>query len=280
MEDVLRRYITDCEAGGLSENTVRLYERNIRQFIHYVKKPIGAVSSADVSAFLAHLRRKGLRPHTVHQRYRTLRTFFRWAREHGYIDHDPMDGVRRPRLPKVLVPRLTIEQVRALLEEIENTRPPERNKALVLLMVDSGLRLGEVLGLRVEHVRDGYVIVTGKGRKQRRVPIGETTQAAILAWLEKGGGEGGLVFGGLTGNAVRLMLRRLGRKIGVERLYPHLLRHTFANLYLARGGDLRTLQKILGHSDVQTTAMIYTEPDINDLQDKHARFSPLSGLEK
>jgi len=290
LKDALNDYLLDCKAGGLSKRTVEGYRMNVQQFVDHAER-LGVVDLSEVDArhlrsFFAGLRDKSLSSWTVDQRWRSINTFFRWCIREGYLPANPLDGIRRPKLPKRLVPRLSLEQVRALLDVVGTTRFAARNLAMVLLMVDSGLRLGEVIGLDVEDVKlgEGYVTVIGKGDKERRVPMGKATRDAIRAWLEeRPDTDTPALFLGrngrrVTGCAVRLVLRRIRKAVGVRRLYPHLLRHTFANLYLQAGGDLRTLQQILGHADVEITAMIYTEPSLNDLQQKHAKHSPLSRL--
>lgn len=143
----------------------------------------------------------------------------------------------------------------------------------------------EVVGLDLNDVDldAAEVEVIGTGNKKRRVPLGSDTIREIKAWLQRRPAvDHEALFTTrdkvwITPNAIRLMLRKLGEALGFERLYPHLLCHTFANLYLtSETGDLRSLQKILGHEDVETTAMIYTDPNIDDLKEMHSRSSPMN----
>jgi site-specific recombinase XerD len=157
--------------------------------------------------------------------------------------------------------------------------------AMVLLMLDSGLRVGEVVGLKVEDLslNDGHVLVTGKGNKQREVPVGETTRGSLRNYLaSQPHPPTGPVFvtdngQPITVHAVQMMLKRTGKRAGIARLYPHLLRHSFAKFYLEEG-DLKTLQVILGHASVETTAAIYVDPDIDDLKRRHQRAAPIDRL--
>jgi len=162
---------------------------------------------------------------------------------------------------------------------------PERNLAIVALLVDSGLRVSEILRLDLTDVQAGLLRVVGKGNKERWVPLGEYAQRAVEAYLKVRGQHPDCpaLFVSrreerLGPQGIRLILCNLREQLGVKRLYPHLLRHTFANLYLRSEGDLRSLQLILGHTDMRTTAMIYTDPDVRDLQAKHRRHSPLSQI--
>jgi site-specific recombinase XerD len=237
---------------------------------------------------------KPLSPHSIHQCYRVLKTFFRWLRSDGAIETDPMERVRAPKLPKVIVPRLEPDQVRALLEAIQSTQRPVRNFAIVALMVNSGLRVGEVIALKLGDVdlEAGRALVWGKGSKQREVPLSPITIAAIRAYLIwrpfvnyrtlEGFHSSPALFlsrdgSPLTGKAVYEVLAKIRGKLGWKRLYPHLLRHTFAKLYLRRG-DLKTLQVILGHADISTTATFYLDPTWEEVKAKHAEASPLENI--
>lgn len=194
-----------------------------------------------------------------------------------------MQRVRRPRVPKVLVDRLDDHQVEQALHLIERTKNPERNLALLLLMVYSGLRRGEVIGLRIDDVdlEEGSVVVLGKGRKMRRVPINVATVHALADWLSKRPPVGGeLVFVNRDGtpfekDAVQSLFTRLRRQLGLPRLYPHLLRHTFAAIYLKRVRDFKSLQKILGHARASTTLDIYA--DFEDFQTLKAMHTEAMG---
>jgi len=229
---------------------------------------------------------KRLSPFTTHGNYRSINTFWRWTHTNEYIAHNPMERVRPPRTPKRIIKRLSERQLLILLDEIQRTAHPTRNRAMLLLMLDSGLRRGETVNLTIYniHTAEKFVDVKGKGEKERRIPISAITAQAIDAWISerpktrckqlfvKASGKP------ITGECIRAILRRINNRMKLERLYPHLLRHTFAKLYLKRG-NLNTLAQILGHADIKTTAEIYVgDADIDDLIEEHRRASPLSRL--
>ena len=294
LRQAIEDYILDCKAGALSPRTIQLYEYILlkRWLPSFPNQEIALehVERRHIRAYLVKMQEAGNSPYTIDQHRRTINTFFNWCVKQGYLDSNPMALVRKPTLPKKRVPRLSLEQFRRLLELVKTeTGHPVRNYAIVLLLGDSGLRLGEVERLNIEdvHLDELYVRVLGKGNKERLVPISQHTARAIRKWLEirpECDSEALFVvehqgaYKRISGNTIRLMLHRLRDKLGVPKLSPHLLRHTFANIFLRENGDLRALQEILGHADVNTTAMIYTEPDIEDLKAKHRCFSPANRL--
>jgi site-specific recombinase XerC len=297
-------FFTACRARGLSGKTMEAYQRNLHRLeLFALAKGVLTVRDVDanlVREFLAQLREEPSRyhfskssgtnkmsPYTVHQAFRTLRTFFIWLVREEVIERNPMVKVDAPRVPKHLVPRLDLDQSARLIEAIKATALPARNLALVALMLDSGLRIGEVIGLEIDalDLEVGKAKVCGKGNKEREVPVSALACDALRNYLwVRGECASGKVFlsrsgGPLKSNAVLLVLKRVRLKLGWKKLHPHLLRHTFAKLYLAEG-DLKTLQTILGHSSIETTAHFYLDPDFADLKRRHNRASPLEQIRK
>lgn len=280
-------YLDDCY--GLAERTQKLYAWQLQRFADYTGDlPIAQVDARLVRSYMANLVRrdtgKKVSPAFADQVYRTLNTFFRWCVREEFLPQNPMDRVRKPRVPRRKSPRLSLEEVGRLLDAASQTHTPERDTAIVLLMLDSGLRRSEVVGLTLDSLdlRKGTVTVYSKG-KEREVPIGAMTRRAIhiyLAVRPDCPGENALFINvkrrPLAIQGLHMLMRRLGKRAGIANLHCHLLRHTFANTYIANGGGLRKLQKILGHSDVTTTARIYTDPELAELQEEHARVSPLA----
>lgn len=226
----------------------------------------------------------------------TIKVLFRWLHAQGRIPENPADYLDQPmrwkRLPNVLSPK----QVRALLAaprpdpEAGDEAPPlwVRDRALLELMYASGLRASEVGTLALaDVVRDlGVLRVTGKGDKQRLVPMGVPAREALDRYLAdcrprlaREGTRGlGRVFLSRTGRplervAVWQIVTRHARAAGLEGVHPHVLRHSFATHLLAGGADLRTVQELLGHADVATT-QIYTHVDRSHLKDVHRRYHP------
>lgn len=287
----IESYLNDCY--GLAPGTQALYSYHLSRFLDAV----GDVEMAEmgecrlVRGFMSALRRQdgeAYSPYYLDQVYRTLNTFFVWSVQEGVLDRNPMDRVRRPRVPRRKSPRLTLEEVERLLDAVGETGHPLRNLAMICLAVDSGLRRGEVLGLEVRNVDlDGSIIrVLGKGSKERDVPLGVVAREALQAYLAVRPASSSLrVFlssGGkaLTKDALQTLMYRLKKRAELPQLRWHLLRHTFANHFINGGGGLRKLQKILGHSSVRTTADIYTDPELNELQEAHGRASPLVQIVK
>jgi site-specific recombinase XerD len=280
-------YLADCYA--LASSTRELYKTHLTRFSRYAGdkglKEMSDISAREVRQYLRGLRRSDGEEYSrafLDQVYRTLNTWFHWSVEEGILESNPMDRVRHPRVPKKKSPCLSLEQIKRVLELIEaETLEPERNLAMTWLMLDSGLRLGEVVGLNRGDLdlERGVARVLGKDQEERYVPLGKQSIRALRAYSEIRRRSNGAQFldvrgRRISGNAVRLMLRRVGLKAkGVDRLYPHLLRHTFANWWIKNGGGLRKLQEILGHSDVRTTASIYVSPELDDLQAEHACVS-------
>lgn len=198
-----------------------------------------------------------------------------------------MRGIPRPRLETGPKPRLTLGQISQLIRAAKSTTLPNRDLAIVLLMVDSGLRKHEVVNLRAIdiHLDEGTVYVrANKTHKTRNVPIRAETIRAIKEYLEqrpscKSKGETFFLTRNndpITGGAIHLLMKRLQKRIDIP-LHAHLLRHSFANHY-NRNGNLRKLQKILGHSNIGTTAAYYTDPDMAEIIEEHKRASPLGQI--
>jgi site-specific recombinase XerD len=288
LSECIGEYMDDCY--GLSPNTQTLYATHLRRLLVTVgDRPIAGVDSRVIRHFMGHLRRYDGGEYSaayLDQVYRTLHTFFEWLVREGALAENPMARVRRVKVPKRKSPRLTLNEIERLLDAVKSTRHAERNLALVCLMMDSGLRRGEVVGLGIRDVdlQGRFVRVFGKDREERDVPLGEDTTRILQAYLAVRPASTSpklfLKLNGkpLQGDGVHSLVYRLKDTAGLPQLCSHLLRHTFANHYIAEGGSLRKLQKTLGHNDVTTTADIYTDPELVELQREHTRVSPLAQL--
>ena len=282
-------YKEDCYA--LSAGTRELYAYHLDAFVAWSPSGIlmSEVTPAVLRSYMAGLRRKDGRPYSPHyvdQVYRTLHTFLAWVVREGGVESNPLDHVRRPRVPRTKSPRLTLEEVERLLEAVKSGSNPARDLAMVCLAVDSGLRRGEIIGLELDHVDlgAGVVRVIGKGGKEREVPVGSFSLGALRTYLAlRRDAPTKKVFltrqgRPFTRNGAQTLMYRLKVRAGLPQLRWHLLRHHFGNFFVANGGGLRKLQKILGHASVDTTARIYTDPELGELVQAHARCSPFGGM--
>jgi len=283
----IARYLEDCYA--LAQGTRNLYAYHLQCFLDQVGDGdvAGQTRVDTLRHFLATLRRQDgqpYSPHYVDQVYRTLNTFLEWCIREGAIEHNPLRRIRRPRVPRTISPRLTLEEIDRLIEAIKHGSNPARDLAMICLAVDSGLRRNEIRTLELDHVDlQGQVVrVIGKGDKEREVPIDTFTCHALRVYLSLRPRVAtkkvfltrrGRPF---TVNGIQTLIYRLKTRANLPQLRWHLLRHTFANLWLANGGGLRYLQEVLGHADIKITAAIYTNPELDELKAAHGRAAPLA----
>lgn len=269
-------------ARNNSDKTIIYYMQALKAFKQYYNLDLAAASAADIKAFLVHERsctKNFAHPYkpssgklssaTVRTYFNALRGFYNWAAAQGYTA-DIFSTVKAPRMRKRTIDILTAAEIDILMAAVAGS---PRNELLVLLMLDCGLRCSEVTGLRRSDVYDGYIKVCGKGDKERLVPVSAYTFDKIAAYLRAGAAGDPLLC--MSNNAVKMVFARLKRKTGIVRLRPHLLRHTFATLYILNGGDSVKLQYVLGHS---TLHMINTYVHLaNSLRIIYSQnFSPFS----
>jgi site-specific recombinase XerD len=212
-----------------------------------------------------------------------------WSRE-GSLTKNPMTLVEKPRRERVLIRPLTPEQATALLEQPDTGNAAGlRDRAMMMLMLDSGLRVSEVIAVEADRLDWLHctLAVMGKGRKERMVPFSAKTGQTLLEYARsraEGMIQAPYFFLGRTGqalerNKIRKLVRKYGAKAGIQgvRVSPHTLRHTFAIFYLRGGGDLFTLQEILGHSTLDMTRR-YVNLARHDIVDQHKKFSPIQAM--
>jgi integrase/recombinase XerC len=259
-------FVTSLTASAA--NTVSAYERDVRQFSGWVERhgvtAPTEVTKTHIRSYIAFLTTSRLARRSIARKRAALARYFGWLSRNGKLALDPTIGVKAPsdkgRLPKVL----TAEQLRALLEHHPEGHPRwrhTRDDAVVELLYGSGLRVSELCSLDVGSidVRRGIVRVMGKGSKERQVPVSKPSLESVRDWMAL---RTGVV---VDGEQSALFVNHRGRRISprdVRRLiddravsptHPHALRHTFATHLLDNGADLRTVQELLGHSDVGTT---------------------------
>lgn len=286
LQTAIESYLKDCSIG-LRPWTIRTYRFALRALAIYLSdhhhlRALSSVTPNHLREFLAWLKVHGGRrekPYsdcTVHSHYRSIKTFFGWCVAQDLVRTNPMLAVRRPTLPKPVPTFLSVDQLRQLLDYCLTTECPERNRALLMLMIDTGLRRAEVVQLMPDDVflQEHVVVVrVGKMSKGRVVPLSSAARYELANWLVARPPEMETLFG-MTGNAIYLLFQRMSRAAGLK-VFPHAIRHTFATLY---AGDVADLQQILGHADVSTTAMIYRHRTVKHLVPVHDARSPASQL--
>ena len=260
---------------GLSANTVVAYRRDILKFDAFARKrklSLESVSRDDLIDFLASLYRLKLESRTVARHLVTLRNFFRFAQIQELITEDPSLNLESPKIRRSLPGYLRLEEVERLVAQPdEKTTLGLRDRAMLDVLYSTGLRVSELIGLRVMDLdaSAGCIRCIGKGDKERLVPMGKKALALVDRYLRDsrpkllGKNNSTSLFinrrgGPLSRVGVWKILSAYGRQAGLRiALTPHMLRHSFATHLLERGADLRSVQLMLGHSDISTT-QIYT----------------------
>ena len=227
---------------------------------------------------------------TVHGHVRTLRAFFSWLVREGIIETNIAKDLKPPKLIKKIVSTLSDEEIVRVLNTLNlHNHSQARNQTIFMLLLDTGLRIGELINLRMEdvHMDEGFLKVIGKGKKERIVPIGSNAQRALQRYLFRYRSkpiyqEIDNVFlyaygKPLTENSIKLIFVRLAKRSGVYRLHAHLCRHTFATRFLINGGDVFILQQILGHSTLEMVRH-YVNLASSHVTIQHQRFSPMDRI--
>jgi len=261
---------------GLSANTVSAYRRDLVKFESYAKKKklsLESVTRDDLVDFLSSLFRQKLESRTVARHLVTMRNFFRFAQTQDLISVDPSLNLESPKIRRSLPGYLRLEEIERLLAQPDDKTPIGlRDRAMLDVLYSTGLRVSELIGLRVMDLDRavGCVRCIGKGDKERIVPIGKKALALVDRYLRDARPK---LLGKVQGNPSLFVNRRgaqlsrvgvwkilsaYGRLAGMRvALTPHMLRHSFATHLLERGADLRSVQLMLGHADISTT-QIYT----------------------
>lgn len=280
----------------LSTKTVEAYTHDVGGFLQFLHQHRGEdvdlaalkdVSAGDVRGWLAVRRQDGLGPRGVARAVSALRTFYQFMEKQGWVENVSVRRVRPPKLPPSVPKPVSISGAQALLEEAEimgsEAWVAARNVAILTLLYGAGLRISEALGLNRSALHLGEaLVITGKGNKQRVVPILAEAREAIDAYVRLcpfGAVKEDPVFFGARGKRlhpriVQGLMQHLRRSLGLpESATPHALRHAFATHLLAAGGDLRAIQELLGHASLSTTQR-YTSVDETHLMSVYERAHP------
>ncbi|MSO91900.1 MAG: tyrosine recombinase XerC [Rhodospirillales bacterium] len=280
----------------MSARTTEAYAHDIHAFFAFLAEHLGhppglddlaSLRATDFRSYLASRASAGLARTSTARAMSTIRGFFRFLTRAGLADNAVLAAVRTPKvpksIPKALTPEEALEAVETASELSDEPWVAKRDTALFTLLYGCGLRIGEALGLKRRDLPTGdTMVVTGKGRKQRLVPVLAEVRAAIADYVQAcpyQPGDDGPLFLGVRGDAlnpgvVQRQMRRLRALLGLsESATPHALRHSFATHLLAGGGDLRTIQELLGHASLSTTQR-YTEVDQAHLLDVYRNAHP------
>ena len=258
----------------LSPNTVASYCHDVSGLLEYYGKEPSAISTEDIEAYLGKVSADGLSKRSTAHLVSSLRSFFDWCVQEGEVKDNPCDRVDAPKLGKYLPSVLSVQEVEAILESVDLKKASgKRDRAILEVLYGCGLRVSEAAGLRISDLRleDGFIRVTGKGDKQRLVPLGEMARDAIGAYLEDRGepadhNADDILFLNRFGKPLsRVSLFKLVKNqalaAGIRKeISPHTFRHSFATHLIENGADLRIVQEMLGHASILTTE-IYTHID-------------------
>ncbi len=296
---------------GRSQNTIDWYASNLIRFLKYLRHhqlsdSVKDICVSEARSFIFYLQNevtrwesspytrdgRRLSPFSVQGYVRTIKAFWSWLMAEGYIQNNPMEKLKLPKVPRKVIATFSPEQIKKMISQLDQNKPRTgRNYTIILLFLDTGIRLSELANLRMEDVdfKQSHLLVTGKGSKERIVPIGIQVRRHLWRYTstfrpEPYLSENTNLFLTASGNplkrgAIRLMISRLGVRVGISgvRCSAHTFRHTFAKQYLMQGGDIFSLQRILGHSSLEMVK-VYVNLATSDVSKQHRKYSPVDNM--
>ncbi|MGE7271423.1 tyrosine-type recombinase/integrase [Brevibacillus panacihumi] len=287
-------FLRNCRVKNLSDQSLRYYREGLKSLYEglrdlNVDKPLD-VTPDIIDDLIIAKKDEGLSDAYVNSLLRGWRVFFRFLHEDGYLPSNPTEKTRLIKAERRIVQTFSREQVRALLAVPDRTTfTGYRNYVLMLTLLETGIRVAEAEALKVTDIRwrDRVMVVYGKGRKERLVPFQKTLEKHLKEYVAiRGPLDHDYVFvnidnGPQKKRAMQDEINKIGREAGLKgvRVSPHTFRHTFAKIYIMNGGDVFSLQKILGHTTLQ---MVQTYVSLfgTDIAAQHRKFSPLESLER
>ncbi len=291
-KDIVRAYRRYLKLErNFSENTLDAYLRDLDKLLVYLKaegRDVHDVELNDLQTFAAQLHDVGIGPRSQCRILSGVRSFFRFLELDGYREDDPSELLESPVLGEHLPEVLSTEEVDQLEASIDLSKPEgQRNKAIIEVLFSCGLRVSELVNLKLSnlYIEEQYVRVMGKGSKERLVPISPRALKELDYWfmdrqqLKIKPGEEDYVFlnrrgAHLTRTMILIMIKRQAEEAGIQKtISPHTLRHSFATALLEGGADLRVIQALLGHESIGTTE-IYTHIDVTTLREEILNHHP------
>jgi integrase/recombinase XerD len=277
---------------GLSKNTIEAYSHGLGRFLNHLREKgvqeMRDVGKFHVRGFLLMLRKRNLSTKSIVRNLVAIRTFFRFLIQEGILESNPVEELESPKVAKTLPEILTLREIEQLLEQPNlQTSLGIRDRAMLEILYATGMRVSELTHLPTHQVNleGGYVLLYGKGSKERVVPLGSEAMKWITLYLKTARGklakgkESSMLFINRSGRGMSRQgfwksLKGYARRAGLhKRITPHLLRHSFASHLLEGGADLRSVQMMLGHVDISTT-QIYTHVTGERLKKVHQRYHP------
>jgi len=302
LNEAMRGYMMDAQIERQAVNALKLKEQRLKRFIAWCEAhgvtTLDAVTPNMIKAYVLYVqslttKRPGVgerpfSPWTVRGHAKVVKAFFAWCKREDLLSHDsPAARVPRVKIPQYVIQTFIPEQLEALLGACDISIPTGyRDYAMFLVLIDTGIRVGELLSLTTENVFDTYLKVFGKGSKEREVGIGPTAARALWKYVHlyrrPATPSERHVFLSIRGKPLDKgivwdVIQRAGQEAGIEgiRLSPHTFRHTFAKSYLANGGDIFSLSRLLGHTDVKTTEIYLKDFRSSDARLHHNEYSPV-----
>ena len=297
LRGLVSAFISTRRLKNLSPNTITFYSQHLNKFLEFMESKYPDISVEKIGHTMLREYVLGIKenhsPGGVNHHIKVLKILFKFMIEEDVITENPSRKISRVKMDQVVIPTFSDIQIMAMLEvtKCQMDFPGIRNYALITLLYDSGCRISELLGLKIENIQleEKILTVRGKGGRGRVVPFGDRSLVGLVKYLTRRNklfGKEGVLFLTKFGDPLTLRMtnktiERIGEKAKVEnvRLSAHTFRHTFAKNWLMNGGDIFSLQKILGHRTLEMVKN-YVNITFQDIQSQHSKFSPGDNLMK
>lgn len=292
MEATLEGYISYLNnIRKTSENTVQSYRRDLTKFVAYLKEQhisrVTQISPNDLIGFINQLEESGLKAATISRNIASIKAFYHYLSDERMVSEDISDCLHAPKLQKKMPSVLTTSEAVKLLEQPKGTQPKDlRDKAMLELLYATGIRVTELISLGLNDINLQTGVLRCKdGQKERSIPFGNNAKKAVAKYLEEGrvalldGEKTNTLFLNCSGQPMSRqgfwkIIKHYANMAGIEsEITPHTLRHSFATHLVENGADLKSVQEMLGHSDISTTQM-YAKMKSNYLREVYAKAHP------
>lgn len=299
-EDVLKEFLFDCKLRKLSDRTLKGYRNNNRAFFRYIEFEFDVTKVEDIyyqmiQSYIEFLSGKGLKESYINGIIKCFRAFFKYCVEEGYVQKNPMDKIKFQKQPITMIHTFTDKDVVNMVMFYKGNRFLDvRNKLIMVLLFDTGIRNSELCGLKLTDIQETHINILGKGKKQRYVPITPIINKYLIKYMrvreayikDKSRYETEYLLLSqkgrkLTIETIERLVLEAGLNVGVRsevRISPHTCRHYYAQKQLQNGCDLYTLSKLLGHSNINITKIYLQSMNEDGFLELAAKTSPLANL--